>query len=166
MFKTEFSAVILGAVLFAAVILMPASGAGKTVLRTEFQDITPKFVRLSDGRVAGLSYELMLMIQRRSGIEFRYLDEPVPIRVTMDLDRGRIDVQVGLQKTPERERMFIFGEPLYRASEPSRSSGRMTRSTFLACGSEKTRPVEGHYSDDMGNRHRRYSQVDPGSFRG
>jgi ABC-type amino acid transport substrate-binding protein len=101
--------------VLAALIIMPVSGGERAVLRTEFQDITPKFFRLSDGRYAGLSYELMQMIQRRSGIEFRFSDEPVPIsRVTMNLERGTVDVQIGLQKTAERERTLVFGEPLYR----------------------------------------------------
>lgn len=111
----SFRLLIAGCCIGAALSLpSPASGERQPVVRTEFQDIIPKFIRLPDGRFTGISYDLMMMIQRRSGIVFSFPDAPVPIsRVVMNLERGETDVQIGLQKSVEREKTLVFGEPLY-----------------------------------------------------
>ena len=72
----------------AASVLMLSSLPGKEriVLRTEFQDIMPKFISLGGGRCTGISYELMEMLRRRTGIDFRFMESPVPLtRVVMNL---------------------------------------------------------------------------------
>lgn len=107
--------IIISAAAVPMIALSLIAGKERVVLRTEFQDIMPKFIRFDDGRFSGISYELMEMLRRRTGIEFMFPDSPVPLScVVMNLERGDMDVQIGIQKTAEREKIMIFGEPLYR----------------------------------------------------
>ena len=116
--RKKRSICMLAAALLSALIVLLAGSQGiggeKIALRTEFQDIIPKFLKLPDGRCSGISYEIMKMVERRSGIVFSFSEFPVPVsRVVMDLQRGDTDVQFGLQMTEERERALVVGEPLY-----------------------------------------------------
>jgi len=101
--------------LLTAAALPVCAADTPNMLKTEFQDIPPKFLINSDGSFSGLSYDLMKMIERNSDIRFSYSADVIPLsRVTFDISKGAIDVQVGIQKTPEREKLMIFGEPLYK----------------------------------------------------
>lgn len=83
------------------------------LLRTEFQDVLPKFV-ISDGVSSGISFEIMKLIERKSRYRFVYKESLVPLaRVVAGLESGYMDIQIGLQKTPEREAKLVFGPELY-----------------------------------------------------
>lgn len=81
--------------------------------RTEFQDVPPKYVS-ENGQNTGISYEIMKFVEERSGYRFLYEQLLVPLaRVSRNMETGFMDIQFGLQKTPERERNMIFGSALY-----------------------------------------------------
>ncbi|MBN2811152.1 MAG: transporter substrate-binding domain-containing protein, partial [Spirochaetales bacterium] len=83
------------------------------LLRTEFQDVLPKFV-ISDGVSSGISFEIMKLIERKSRYRFVHKESLVPLaRVVAGLESGYMDIQIGLQKTPEREAKLVFGPELY-----------------------------------------------------
>lgn len=100
----------LGAALIACVA---AWGEPKIVLKTEFQDVFPKYV-VKDGVPSGISYEIMRLVERNSRFTFEHSGSLVALgRVSNDLSLGVMDIQFGLQKTPEREASMIFGPSLY-----------------------------------------------------
>jgi ABC-type amino acid transport substrate-binding protein len=84
-----------------------------TELKTEFQDVPPKYV-IQDGISSGISFEIMKYVEQKSGYRFIYEESLVPLaRVSKNLENGSMDIQFGLQKTPEREKNLIFGPVLY-----------------------------------------------------
>lgn len=90
-----------------------SSAQTKTVLKTEFQDVYPKYF-VKDGVPSGISYEIMRLVERNSRFTFEYSGSLVALgRVSNDLSAGVMDIQFGLQKTPERESSMVFGPPLY-----------------------------------------------------
>jgi hypothetical protein len=96
--------------------LMPigSNAADPIYLKTEFQDVPPKFVTERNNSISGISYDIIRMITRDGQVNFIYGNKPVPlIRSIWNLERGITEVQVCVQKTPERERSLVFGEPLY-----------------------------------------------------
>ncbi len=85
-------------------------------LKTEFQDVPPKYI-VDNGNPSGISYEIMRLIERKSGYTFAFSNALVPLpRVSKNLADGVMDIQFGLQKTPERERTMVFGPKLYGVS--------------------------------------------------
>ena len=77
----------------------------KKELKIEFQDIPPKYLTNSDGSYYGLCYEIMKVIEKKSGYAFIYPKAVFPIkRIQTDLENGSEDIQLGLTRTPERER--------------------------------------------------------------
>lgn len=83
-------------------------------LKTDLQDVPPKFFINKKNEVRGVSYEIIKLIEKNSNYRFVFEKKLVPIsRVTYDLGRGITDVQFGLQKTKERETQFNYGQELY-----------------------------------------------------
>lgn len=86
----------------------------RLLLRTEFQDIPPKFVMNPDGRPGGISWQIMRLVESRSQVRFAWTPASLPLaRVLEHLAEGSADIQFGLQKTPEREAAMVFGAVLY-----------------------------------------------------
>lgn len=99
--------------LCVAVFLSSAFSQETILLKTEFQDVLPKFV-VQDGVSSGISYEIMKLMEKRSSYRFDYKERLVPLaRVVAGLESGYMDVQIGLQKTPEREAKLVYGPELY-----------------------------------------------------
>ncbi len=85
------------------------------ILKTNLQEVPPKFIMSSDGKISGISYEIMKKIEQNSIYKFNYLKELVPInRVIYNLKNGDTDIQFGLQKTAEREKYLVYGSELYK----------------------------------------------------
>ncbi len=81
--------------------------------RTEFQDVPPKYC-IVNGVSSGISYEIMKFVEEKSGYHFNYEERMVPLaRVSRNMETGVMDIQFGLQNTPERERTMTFGPALY-----------------------------------------------------
>lgn len=109
--RTMLAAMILAGL--SALAVHPASAQSGTGLRTEFQDVPPKYV-IQNGVSSGISFEIMKYVEKKSGYRFVYKENLVPLaRVSKNLENGIMDIQFGLQKTPERERNMIFGPALY-----------------------------------------------------
>lgn len=84
-------------------------------LRTELQDVPPKFFKLPNGQISGVSYEIMALVEKSSKYKFSYENKLIPIsRIIYGLSKNNSQIQFGLQKTPEREKMFTYGEELYK----------------------------------------------------
>ncbi len=102
---------LLVAVAFA---VTPFFGEATRALKTEFQDVPPKY-SVENGVSSGISYEIMKLVERKSGYSFEYVPNLVPLaRVSRNLENGTMDIQFGLQKTPEREKNMVFGPALYK----------------------------------------------------
>jgi ABC-type amino acid transport substrate-binding protein len=85
----------------------------KITLRTEFQDVVPKFM-VSNGVESGISYEIMKMIEAKGNYSFTYKPNIVSLtRISANLSSGAMDIQFGLQKTQEREAAMVYGPSLY-----------------------------------------------------
>lgn len=83
-------------------------------LKTQLQEVPPKFFLNKKNEIRGVSYEIMKLIEKNSNYRFVFDSKLVPIsRVTYDLVKGNTDIQFGLQKTKVRESQFIYGEKLY-----------------------------------------------------
>lgn len=103
----------LAIVILALAMTSTLQAEGEKRLKTEFQDIEPKFI-LVDGVPSGISYEIMKYVERKGGFSFSYPMKTVPLsRVLANLESGAIDVQFGLHRTPERERSIVYGPALY-----------------------------------------------------
>lgn len=86
----------------------------QTVLRTEFQDTQPKFIQGPDGKFSGLCLEIAALVEKKGDFRFQYPGEFVPLgRITQDLAAGNIDAYLGLAKTPQREKDFVFVGELF-----------------------------------------------------
>ncbi len=97
-----------------AIIALPLGADDTHRLKTEFQDVPPKYI-VEKGVPSGLSYEILKLIETKSGYTFVYQDKLVPLaRVSKNLEDGITDIQFGIQKTSERERGMIFGPILYK----------------------------------------------------
>lgn len=84
-------------------------------MRTELQDVPPKYVINNDGTISGLSYEIMKLVEKKSGYRFTFDNMLIPLaRVMYDIGESSIDVEFGVQRTPEREKKMIFGPSLYQ----------------------------------------------------
>lgn len=85
-----------------------------TELKTEFRDVQPEFIKVNNGLFTGICVELMNLIQKDTGIKFKYSKDFIPTkRIQSDLEKGIIDVHFGLRKTEDREKKYLFGESLY-----------------------------------------------------
>jgi ABC-type amino acid transport substrate-binding protein len=107
----KFRGVFCGlSLVFIALLAYPQS---PYELKTEFQDVPPKFVQDGEG-YSGISYEVMRLIESKSLYAFTFDKRLVSIaRVTRNLSNGVTDIQFGLQKTPEREKTMVYGPSLY-----------------------------------------------------
>jgi hypothetical protein len=89
--------VLVGSLLLAGMVL-PAWSQAAPVLRTEFQDTQPKFIKNPDSSFGGLCLELMAILEKKAGIRISYPNLFVPIsRITQDLAAGNIDIYFGLE---------------------------------------------------------------------
>lgn len=84
-------------------------------LKTELQDVPPKFYSLPNGQISGISFDIMQLIEKSSKYRFNYEKKLIPIsRIIVNLEKNNTQIQLGLQKTPEREKSLIYGEELYK----------------------------------------------------
>jgi ABC-type amino acid transport substrate-binding protein len=103
-------------VFAVASLTAPLFSDGTRVLRTEFQDVPPKYI-VENGISSGFSYEILKTVEAKSGYTFEYVSKLVPLaRVSKNLEVGEMDIQFGLQKTPEREKAMVFGPALYKVT--------------------------------------------------
>lgn len=96
-------------------VLLPALVSAQSIaLKTAYEDIEPKFMKGSDGKITGLCVELMDLITKDTGITFSSPNTfAAKKRFQADLESGAIDVMFGMKKDAEREKIYVFGEPLY-----------------------------------------------------
>lgn len=84
-------------------------------LKTELQDVPPKFYSLPNGQIAGISFDIMQLIEKSSEFKFSYEKKLIPIsRIIVNLEKNNTQIQFGLQKTSERQKNLIYGEELYK----------------------------------------------------
>ena len=103
-----FSLVVALVCLF---VLDSAAFGQKIVLKTEPQDIQPHFIKNADGSIGGMAIDLMKLIEKNSNYQFVYGTEFAPgPRAMKNIEDGVIDFRIGLGKTPEREKVMVFGE--------------------------------------------------------
>lgn len=97
-------------------ILMSINLFGNSdTLKTNLQDVPPKFFINNKNSISGVSYEIMKLVEKSSKYKFSFDKELIPIsRVTHNLELGLSDIQFGLQKTVERGQKLIYGEELYK----------------------------------------------------
>ncbi len=97
--------------------LVPPATASPAVLRTAFQDAAPKSYLGDDGKVRGLSVDIMQAVARQmSGFRFEYDNRLQPIsRIAWGLKEGQLDVFFGMARSDDRdERATLFLlPPLY-----------------------------------------------------
>lgn len=94
--------------------LFSVSAFGKTILKIEFQNTQPKYFLDKSGAGSGLIVELMNEIERHANVEFTYPKKYIPAkRLQRNLELGNTDVHLGLARNAKREKIYIFGEPLY-----------------------------------------------------
>ncbi|WP_243651164.1 transporter substrate-binding domain-containing protein [Rubrivivax gelatinosus] len=75
------------------------------------RDYGPFVFVASDGRVAGLSVEMLQLVQRRTGIDLRWLPAQ-PLAAQLDLARARdADLLTSLRPNPERSAFLLFTRP-------------------------------------------------------
>ena len=71
------------------------------VLKTEYQDTQPKYIRHADGSFSGLCVELLERIGQVADIRFEQPGDFVPRRrIEHNLGTGQIDLHCGLRKPP------------------------------------------------------------------
>ena len=93
--------------------------AAPLVLKTEYQDTQPKYIRLEDGRFSGLCVELLEHIGQAADIRFEQPGHFVPRRrIEHNLATGQIDLHCGLRKPPRIApgASATFSEPLYQVA--------------------------------------------------
>ena len=89
------------------------------VLKTEYQDTQPKYIRHADGSFSGLCVELLERIGQVADIRFEQPGDFVPRRrIEHNLGTGQIDLHCGLRKPPRITPGSGpgFSEPLYRVA--------------------------------------------------
>lgn len=95
-------------------LLLFINSYSETVLRTEFQDTPSKITIDSNGKVGGITMDIIKMIEKNSNYRFKYENSDVTLfRIEDDLLKNRIDIYFGMLKSSEREKDVIFVEPLY-----------------------------------------------------
>lgn len=89
--------------------------AQNITLKTDLQDSQPKTIKGEDGKLSGLSIELMRLIEQNSSYRFDMSKEFLPTsRIEANLSGNSSDLHFGFGKTGAREANFIFSsEPLY-----------------------------------------------------
>lgn len=101
-------------IIFLLLLSINLFGA-ETTLKTDLQDVPPKFFMKGNNKISGISYDIMKLVEKYSKYKFVFEKELIPIsRVTHNLELGLSDIQFGLQKTADREKKYVYGEELYK----------------------------------------------------
>ena len=101
-------------IIFLILMSINLFGSSYT-LKTDLQDVPPKFFVDKKNKISGVSYEIIKLVEKSSKYKFSFDKDLIPIsRVTHNLEFGLSDIQFGLQKTAEREQKLIYGEELYK----------------------------------------------------
>lgn len=113
-------AALLAALLLPwAVWAQPVIGAAQQAWLNEHgvlraapeRDYGPFVYVEDDGRVAGLSVEMLQLVQKRTGVELRWLS-PLPLAQQLELARRReADLLTSLRPSPERSAFLLFTRP-------------------------------------------------------
>ena len=57
-------------------------------LKTELQDVPPKFYSLPNGQISGISFDIMELIEKSSKYRFNYEKKSIPIsRIIVNLEK-------------------------------------------------------------------------------
>lgn len=87
----------------------------KIELKTDLQDVPPKYVKNQSGSTTGICFEIMKLVESKSNYRFKHDDILIPLkRVTAYLEKGDSDIQFGIQKTAERQKIMTFGAELFK----------------------------------------------------
>ncbi|MBG6078942.1 ABC-type amino acid transport substrate-binding protein [Rubrivivax gelatinosus] len=111
---------------WVAALLLPLAAAAQPVITAAQQawlnehgtlraaperDYGPFVYVEDDGRVAGLSVEMLQLVQKRSGVELRWLP-PQPLSQQLERARRReADLLTSLRPNPERSAFLLFTRP-------------------------------------------------------
>lgn len=132
-----------------AALLLPWASVAQTVITAAQQawlnehgvlraaperDYGPFVYVEDDGRVAGLSVEMLQLVQKRTGVELRWLP-PQPLSRQLELARRReADLLTSLRPSPERSAFLLFTRPYVKvpavlvvsAERPARTLAALT----------------------------------------
>jgi signal transduction histidine kinase/DNA-binding response OmpR family regulator len=79
--------------------------------------IDPSFVPFefidSEGNYKGITADYLFLIEQKTGLEFKVLEDLTWPEVYEKAIRGEVDLLPAIAKTSEREQFFIFSEPYY-----------------------------------------------------
>ena len=83
-------------------------------LKTEFQNTPSKIIKTDDGKLKGITIDIINMIQKKTDYRFTYKNsDSTLLRIKEELVKNRIDVYFGMLKDGGREKYIDFIEPLY-----------------------------------------------------
>lgn len=95
-------------------LLLFINSYSEKILRTEFQDTPSKIVFDINGKIGGITVEIINIIEKNSNYKFKYTkSDTTLLRIEDDLLKNKIDIYFGMLKSKEREKDVNFIEPLY-----------------------------------------------------
>lgn len=100
--------VFLLAVVFYRILIFKQE-EGKRVLKVGFYDNYPYFYINDNAKVCGDYNEIVKSLSKRLNFKVEYVNCSL-LELLKELENGEIDLVVGINKTPEREKLFEFSK--------------------------------------------------------
>ena len=116
--KTNCKSFILYTISFFLLLqffVAPCIFAEDKILTVGWEIFEPSYYKDTDGKPAGLTFELLHEISKKTGYELKFLEMPW-IRAVKEIEHGNLDLTAEAFKTSEREKFAYFSIPFIKPS--------------------------------------------------